>query len=116
MPRRFDASGGAGYDAVQASTTSRSLPVSRAARTAASISPMVAVPVEMIVGSPVAAIDRISGRSVISLEADLIIGTPRPCRKSTAVGSKGALKPSIPSSWASAKIGSCQSHGVCASV
>ena len=77
---------------------------------------MVAVPVEMIVGRPVPAIARISGRSVISLEADLMIGTPSPTRKSTAVGSNGAENATIPSSWASAKIGSCQSHGVCASV
>ena len=48
-----------------------SLPVSRATRTAASISASVAMPVEMIIGLPVSAISRISGRSTISDDATL---------------------------------------------
>jgi hypothetical protein len=73
---------------------------------------MLAMPVEMISGLPVAATRRINGRSVFSKLAILYAGTSRLSRKSTAVSSNGVENASMPSSLARAKIGACHSHGV----
>ena len=54
-----------------------SLPVLRAASTAALISPSEAIPVEMMIGLPLLAAYRMSGRSTISLLAILYAGTSR---------------------------------------
>ena len=87
-------------------------PPSRAAATASSISSSVAIPVDMIIGRPVRATIRMSGRSTSSNEAILKAGTSIAARKSTAVGSNGAEKRSIPSSSAIAFSFGCQSHGM----
>ena len=63
--------GVAGYVLVHFSNTIRSLPASRAVRTASSISATVAMPVDTIIGFPVRATRAISGRSVTSNEAIL---------------------------------------------
>src|SRR5438128_2585449 len=73
---------------------------------------MLAMPVEMINGLPVAATRRINGKSVFSKLAILYAGTSRLSRRSTEVSSKGVENASIPSSLARAKIGACHSHGV----
>ena len=97
--------------------TSSVQPASRAASTAASISPTVAMPVEMIIGLPVRATSRISGRSTISDEAILYSRASSFSSSSTAVGSNGLENGSqAPCSRARSKIGSCHSHGVCASL
>ncbi|MNX53249.1 hypothetical protein D3C86_839410 [compost metagenome] len=70
------------------------------------------MPVEMIMGLPVAATLRISGRSAFSKEAILYSGTSSDSRKSTAVASKGVLKPIMPSSRQRSKIARCHSQGV----
>ena len=75
----------------------------------------VAEPVEMMIGLPVSAIPRTSGRSPISFDATLYAGTFSFSRKSIAVGSNGDENPSMPSEFASSNSGSCHSHGVCAS-
>ena len=72
------------------------------------------MPVEMIIGLPVRATLRISGRSVFSKEAILKAGTSRESRKSTAVSSKGELKQCRPCAAARCMIGLCHSQGVCA--
>ena len=90
-------------------------PAERAAATASSISASVAIPVDMTSGRPVAAMRRTSGRSTSSNEATLKAGTSIATRKSTAVGSNGLEKQSIPSDSASALRRGCHSHGVYAS-
>jgi hypothetical protein len=71
MVRRCISSGGAGYALVHFKSASASPPASRNARTASSISPSVAIPVDMIVGLPIWAMRRIRGRSTFSKEAIL---------------------------------------------
>ncbi len=89
-------------------------PADRASLTASSISAMLAMPVEMITGFPVAATARIRARSVFSNEAILYAGTCSDSRNSTAVASKGVLNATSPSWHARSKMGACHSHGVCA--
>ena len=90
-------------------------PAERAAATASSISASVPIPVEITSGRPVAAIRRMSGRSTSSNDATLNAGTSIATRKSTAVGSNGLEKQSIPSDSASVLSRGCQSHGMYAS-
>jgi hypothetical protein len=71
MLARRASAGSAGYEAVHAKRTSAVQPPSRAAVTAASTSPRVAIPVDMMIGLPVRATSRISGRSTISADAVL---------------------------------------------
>ena len=71
MARSRASLGEAGYAAVQASRITSAAPPSRAAVRAASISPRVAIPVDMRIGLPVRPISRMSGRSTISAEAVL---------------------------------------------
>ena len=78
MVRRFMSSGGAGYALVHLSSAICVAPALRAACTASSISPSVAMPVEISSGLPVRAICSISGMSVISGEATLSQARPSP--------------------------------------
>jgi hypothetical protein len=71
MAPRFNASGGEGYALVHFRSAIWVAPASRAAVTASSISASVAIPVEITMGFPVAAIRRTSGRSTSSNEATL---------------------------------------------
>ena len=100
---------------VHFNSTTSGQPASRAVRTVSSICASVAMPVEMIIGLPVRATLRISGRSVFSNEAILKAGTPSESRKSTAVSSNGELKQCRPCVAARAMIGACHSQGVWAS-
>jgi hypothetical protein len=68
---RRASAGSAGYDAVQASSTRSVHPAPLAASTAAAISRIVAIPVDITTAFPVRATSRISGRSTISALAVL---------------------------------------------
>ena len=70
------------------------------------------MPVEMIIGLPVLAAIRISGRSVISDDAILYIGASSFSSSSIAVRSNGLENGVMPRSRARSKIAWCQSHGV----
>ena len=67
---------------------------------------------EIIIGLLLEAIYSISGISVISKDAILYAGTPHSSRKSTADSSKGDVKSTMPSSFASFIRGLVHSHGV----
>ena len=67
----------------------------------------VAIPVDMTMGLPVAAIRRIRGRSTSSAEATLYAGASRDSSSSTAVGSNGLENGTSPSERARANSGSC---------
>ena len=84
MVFRWALPGDAGYALVHLSRTRSLQPARRAVSTASPSSAMDAMPVDMIIGFPVPATRRMSGRSVFSKLAILYAGTPRPSRNSTA--------------------------------
>ena len=81
-----------------------------------SISSIVAIPVDIIIGLPFEATYSIKGISVISKEAILYAGTSRVSKKSTAVLSNGEEKQTNPSSLATWNSSLCHSQGVYASL
>src|SRR5690606_25338576 len=103
---------GAGYDDVHFSNAIFSFPILWHASIAKSISSVVAIPVEIIIGFPFEATYSINGMSVISKEAILYAGTFNSSKKSTAVLSNGDEKQMSPSSVAISKSFLCHSHGV----
>ena len=97
---------------VHLSKTKSLQPWARAVSTAWAISATEAMPVEMIIGLPVWATRRISGKSMHSKDAILYAGTSRVSKKSTAVASNGELKHTRPWALARCMMGACQSQGV----
>ena len=77
-----------------------------------SISSILAIPVEMIIGFPFEATYSINGISVISKEAILYAGTLRVSKKSTAVLSNGEEKHINSCFFASLNNFLCHSQGV----
>ena len=73
------------------------------------------IPVEIIIGLPVAAIRRNNGMSAFSNDATLYAGSSNSSRNSTAVSSNGVLIGINPNSRHFSIIDLCHSHGVCAS-
>jgi hypothetical protein len=71
-------------------------PAERAASTASRISSSVAIPVDIIIGLPVAAIQRINGKSVSSNDATLYAGVFNDSNNSTALSSNGVEKSVMP--------------------
>jgi hypothetical protein len=69
----------------------------------------------MIIGLPVAAMRRISGRSTISNDATLCTGTASSSRKSTALSSNAVEKKPSPRRFASSRRSFCHCQGVKAS-
>ena len=111
IERRFITCAGAGYSDAHCSSAISSQPASRAATTASSISPRLAMPVDRMSGRPHAAAYRMNGRSTSSNEAILNAPTSSASSSSTAWRSNGDDMNSMPRSrQCSARIG-CQSRG-----
>jgi hypothetical protein len=84
--------GVAGYVLVHLSSTSSVVPALRSVSIAIQVSPIVAIPVDMMTGLCVRPMRLSNGISTTSNEATLYAGTFKDSRNSTALASNGELK------------------------